>query len=519
MKRLTWVKNIKQIVFGCLFLLIMAVLSQRYEAEAATGSITAGHQDTVSVYDMKSSNLKNLSVASSNKKVKVKKKTYTDNGVKHTAVLAWAPYSYGEDESATITIRYYDIQKKKTVSVKKQVQFLANYNGGYQSEYKLATNSSKVFTIRGSAKLNGVYSSIDRYESSMFAPYSGGADGEEICSITSNKSKKTFTVHTNGFGMSDCYVAAYFINGECTIYRFNVIASSQDDIVYARKLKLVKGKATVLYFHQIESGCLSVEMTKEGIVSTEITEDQDNKEVALTLKGLKEGKTEVNLIYNAKGRTLINQYIVQVVNQSPAEEEIHLTPKEVDHTYTCIYQLTDSSGNLIKANANTQFTEFIPDSPEVKISSDESYSYYIAFSTAGTYHIKVKLKDLEGKTVDEYELKFITDELRCIDAEEITFSSEADAKAFFCGGKYRSWSSGEYTIGFGDDDETISYWDGDPWLYKSGDSVPGNATYSIDIKQKKIIVKDYDVTLEIGYEVLSKNHVRLIINGKTWDFH
>ena len=519
MKRLTWVKNIKQIVFGCLLLLIMAVLSQRHEAEAATGSITAGHQDTVSVYDMKSSNLKNLSIASSNKEVKVKKKTYTDNGVKHTAVLAWAPYSYGEDESATITIRYYDTKKKKTVSIKKQVQFLASYNGGYKSEYKLATNSSKVFTIRSSAKLDSVYSSADRYESSMFAPYSGGGDGEEICSITSNKSKKTFTIRTDGFGMSDCYIAAYFINGECTVYRFDIIVPNKDGSVYTRELKLAKDKSTVLYFTQMESGCLNVETTEEGIVSTEITENQDTKEAALTLKGLKKGKTEVNLIYNAKGRTLINKYIIQVVNQSPVEEEIHLTPKEVDHTYTCIYQLTDTSGNLLKATAGTQYMEFIPDSPQVNISSDDWDYFDIAFSIAGTYHIAVKLKDLEGKTVEEYGLTFVTGELRCIDAEEITFSSEADAKAYFCGGKYKSWNSGEYTIGFGDNNVTNSHWDGDPWLYKSGDYAPGNATYSIDIEQKKIIVKDYDVTLEIGYEVLSKNHVRLIIKGKTWDFH
>lgn len=518
MKSLVLVRNIRKIVFGCLLILIMTVLFQNNEGKAATGTITAGDLDTVSVFDMKSSNLKNLSIASSNKDVKVKKKTYTDNGVKHTAVLASAPYSYGEDESATITMKYYDTKKKKTVSIKKQVKFLAGYNKGYESEYKLALNSIKVFTVRGSAKLESIYSSSEQYESSMFAPFSGGGDGEKICSITSNSSKKTFSIRTNGYGMSNCYVEAYFINGECTVYSFDIIVPRKDGSVYTRELKLAKDKSTVLYFTQIESGCLSVEMTEEGFVSTEITENQDTEEAALTLKGLKEGKTEVSLIYNAKGRTLINKYSIQVVNQSPVEEEIHLTPTEVDHRYSCVTLLTDSSGNLLKATAGTQYMEIVPDSSQVSISSDDWDYFDIAFSRAGTYHIAVKLKDLEGKTVEEYGLTFITGELSYSDAEEITFSSEADAKAFFSGGKYRSWSSGEYTLGFHDNNVIISYWDGDPWLLKSGDYAPGNATYSFDIEQQKIIVKDYDVTFDIKYEIISKKHVILTIKGKAWDF-
>lgn len=518
MKSLAWDRKIKQILWGCLLVLIITVFLQKNEVKAATDSITAGDMDTVSVFDIKSSSLKNLSIASSNKDVKVKKKTYTDNGVKHTAVLAWAPYSMGEDETATITLQYYDIKKKKTVFVKKKVRFLAGYNGGYASQQKLSATGKKEFSIQGSAKLQSVYSSLNRYESSMFAPFSGGGDGEEFCGITSSKAKKTFTIHTYGYGMGSCYVAASFINGEYKVYRFDIIAPEKDGSVYTRELMINKDKSTVLYFSQLESGGLSVQTTEKGIISTEITENQATKEAALILKGLKEGRTEVKLKYNAKGLTLVNTYIVHVVEPSPDEKEIRLTPKEVNHSYSCIYQLTDSSGNLLKATAGTQYMEIIPDSPQVRVSSDDWDYFDIAFSRAGNYHIAVKLKDPEGRTIEEYELTIIAGELSFSDYERITFFSEAEAKAFFCGEKNRSWSSGEYKLGFHDNGVITSYWDSDPWLFKSGDYAPGDATYSFDIEQQKILIKDYDVTIEIMYEIISEKHVRLTIKGKTWDF-
>lgn len=518
MKSLAWAGIIKKILLGCLLILIMTVLLQKNEVKAATDYITAGDLDTVSVFDMKSSSLKELSIASSNKDVKVKKKIYTDKGVKHTAVLAWAPYSMGEDETATITLRYYDIKNKKTVSVKKKVRFLADYNGGYASRQKLATVGRKVFTIGGSAKLQSVNCSLDRYESSMFAPFSGGGDGEEFCSITSSKARKTFTIHTFGYGMGSCYVAASFINGEYKVYRFDIIVPEKDGTVYTRKLKLTKDKSTVLYFSELESGGLSVHTTEEGIISTEITENKTTKEATLILKGLKEGRTEVELKYNAKGIALVNKYIIHVVDPSPVEKEIRLTPKEVDQSYSCIYQLTDSSGNLLKATTGTQYMEISPDSPEVRINSADWDYFDLEFSRPGTYHITVRIKDLEDKTVEKYGLTILAGELSFSDYETITLSSEAEAKAYFCGEEYRSWSSGECKLGFHDNGVITSYWDSNPWLFKSGDYVPGDATYSFDIEQQKIIIKDYDITMEIMYEIISEKHVRLTIKGRTWDF-
>lgn len=518
MKRTAMDKKITRIVFGCMLILIMTVLFQRQEANAAAGSITAGNQDTVSVFDMKSSNLKDLTIASSNKNVKVKKKTYTDGGVKHTAVLAWAPYSYGEDATATVTVKYYDNKKKNTVSIKKKVNFLADYNGGYKTEQKLALNGSKKFLIPGSTKITNIYTSLYKYDSSMFAPFSGGGDGEEICFVNSSKKNRTVNIITDGYGMAECYIYVSFINGEYLVYHFNVIVQREDGGIFTKELKLAKDKSTVLYFAPPKSKRLSVKTDKEGIVLAKIMENQDMKEAALVLTGLKEGKTEVSLVYDADGKALVNKYIIRVVEQSPVEDEIRLTPKEEERSYSCIYQLTDSSGNLLKATTGTQYMEIVPDSPEVSVNSADWDYFDIGFSRSGTYHIAVRLKDLEGKTVEEYVQTIIADELKYSDQKDLSFSSEEEAKAYFCGENYRSWRSGEYSISFYKKGIITSLEDSNPWLFISGDFVPGDATYSIDIKQKKIIVKDYDRIVQIAYEIISKDHVRLMIDGRTRDF-
>lgn len=518
MKGLVRDRKVISIVIGSLFILIMSLLVQRQEAQAASSSITAGNMDTVSIFDMKSAGLKNLSVASSSKNVKVKKKTYTDNKIKHTVVLAWAPYSLGEDETATVTIKYYDIKKRKTVSIKKQVSFLADYNGGYKKSYTMAPNVSQNFTIRGGAKIKDAYSSLYRYESSWLAPFSGGGDGEEICTITFNKLKKAFAVRTNGYGMAECYVAVSFINGEQHVYRFHVIVPEEDGSIFTRDMKLVKDQSTVLYFTPPESGRLRVQTAEEGIVSAEITENKNTKEAVLVLKGLKEGSTEVSLIYDAEGESLVNKYRINVISQSPLAETIHLTPTEEKDGFHCIDQLRDSSGNLLKATVGTQYIEIVPDSPEVSVSSLDWDYFDLEFSQPGTYHIAVKLKNLEGKTVEDYVLTVVAGTLNYSDNEEIAFSSEAEAKTFFCGDSYQSWYSGEYSISFSKGDVISSIQGSNPWLFKSGDYAPGDAVYSFDTKQHKIIVKDYDRTIEIVYEIISKKHVRLTIEGRTRDF-
>lgn len=513
-----WMKQIKWVICSYMVLLFIMLLSQNYEAKAATKSVTVGTFDTVSIFDMKSSELKNLSVASSKKDVKVKKKTYTDNGVKHTAVLAWAPYSGGDKEEATVTIKYYDIKKRKNVTVKKQTNFVPDYNGGYETEQTIALNADQRYIIRGSAKLKSIYNSLDRYESSMFAPFSGLGDGKEICTVTSSMKNKTFRIFADGYGKMGCYLAAYFINGEITVYKFNITVPSEDGSIFTREMKLVKGESTVLYFTPPESGRLSVQTGEEEIVSAELTENQDTKEAALILTGLNKGKTEVSLVYDTKGKPCINKYIINVVEQSPTTEEVLLTPTEENHSYACSYQLTDSCGNLLRVLPGTQHMEVLPDSSEVSVEYYTEDYVTLKFFAPGTYHVEVNLKNLDGSVVQNYMLTVTAGKLDYKDKEEITFTTEADAKAFFCGEAYRIWSSGEYTISFHDNNVITAIWASNPWFLKSGDYAPGDATYSFDIKQQKIIVKDYDRTLELSYEIITKDHVRLTIEGKTRDF-
>ncbi len=518
MKRTVRIQWINKIVYGFLLIFITLALFQKQEVKAATGGIIAGDQDTVAIFDSKASSLKNLSIASSDKNVKVKQKTYTDNGVKHTVVLAWAPYSMGEDETATVTVKYYDTKKKRTQSIKRQVSFLADYNGGYKADHTIASNGSKKFTIKGKGKLKAIYSSMDRYDSAMFAPFSGGGDGEESCVLTSDKKNKTFTIHAKGYGMMGCYVAASFINGENTVYRFNFTMPSKDGSVFTRDMKLIKDKSTVLYFTPPESGKLSVRMEEKGIVSAEIMENQDTKEAALILKGIKEGKTEVSLIYDAEGKSLVNKYRINVIMQAPVEEAISLIPSEEDRSYTCIYQLTDSSGNLLKSTVGVQYMEIVPDSKEVIVEGYDWDDFDLRFSSPGTYHIAVKLKDLDSKSVEEYVLTITAGELQYSDYEKISLSSEEEAIAYFCEKDYQQWRSGEYSITFFKNNKITAIQDSNPWLFKSGDYAPGDATYSFDLKQQKIIVKDYDRTIEIAYEIISKEHVRFSIDGRMLDF-
>ncbi len=518
MKKGKWIKRINGLVFGGLLILILTVSLQPKEAQAATKSIKAGNFDTVSVYDMNSSGFQKLALVSSNKEVKVRKKTYTDNGVKHTAVLAWAPYSLGEDETATVTIKYYDTRKRKNVSVKKQVSFLADYNGGYEAEQAIEINSSRTFRMKGTVKLESIYSSLDRYESSMFAPFSGGGDGSESCTVVTSKKDKTFRILADEPGMMGCYVAGYYINGEISVYRFTIIVPSKEGNVFTQELKLVKDRSTVLYFTPAESGRLSVQISDQEIATAKIMENQDTKEAALILTGLKAGETSVNLSYDENGKTITNHYVLQVIEESPVKDEILLTPTEEEQSYSCIYPLTDGSGNLLKAITGRDYMEIVLDSKEVSVEYYTWDKVNLRVSKPGTYHISVRLKDLEGKTVEEYTLTVTAGELKYSNTEEIIFTNEADAKAYFCGKEYGSWISGEYTIGFQKNDVITAIWASNPWFLKSGDYAPGDATYSFDLKQQKIIVKDYDRTIEIPYEVIAKNHVRLTINGKTLDF-
>jgi hypothetical protein len=103
--------------------------------------------------------------------------------------------------------------------------------------------------------------------------------------------------------------------------------------------------------------------------------------------------------------------------------------------------------------------------------------------------------------------------------------SEEEMINFLCynGDKYSSWSEVNYVMTFNKKGHFTCYdaGAGNPWFLKYGDTVEGEASYTIDAKNKLILVEDYDRTINIHYNIVSSFEIDITIddNPRVYKFY
>lgn len=515
------VNQLKWVVGSILIIFAIVMILPKEAVKASTKTMTAGVFDTISVFDKTSASVKNVTWTSSNKGVNMKKKTYLSAGKKHTVILAFVTNNTGEAQTSKITIKYYDINKKKTYTIKTSIKFIKDYNRGYSKDQTMKQGAKKNFEIKNSAQIKAIHSVFGTYDSSKFMIGSYGEDAQGICTVKTSTKDKKFNVTANKYGRADSIIIVDFMNGEQYWYQFQVSIPEGDGSIYTENKKIVKGQSIILYYAPQAVGKITVKSADETVVSAKLTQNKEVAEEALVLTGLKTGKTKVSVTYDDNGKSIVNKYEINVLDNSPLSKAILLSPTEVDLMYTCSYPMTDSSGNELRMTEGAfRHIEITPNSSEVRVDYYGQDQITLKITAAGLYNVDVKLKNLDGSVVQSFTLAITAGALQYSDYEKIIFAQEEEAKDFFCGTSNKTWinRTHEYLITFSQDDVVRAIEASNPWFIRYGDYAPGEATYSIDINRQVIVVDDFEQTVEIGYEIISKDHIRLTINGQTLDY-
>ncbi|BCN30931.1 hypothetical protein [Anaeromicropila herbilytica] len=517
-------KKLKVILFCTIIMILVVMIFQNMESKTkmetttktTTKTMTAGVYETVSVFDMKTASIKNLTFSSSDKRVSVKKKTYLSNGKKHTAVLACVANNTWKEESSSIIVKYYNANKRKSFNVRIKINFAKEYNRGYSATQLFNKGEKKSFKIDNSVEIDSIHSTFGKYSSSMLGFDTVVYEDSNVCTMKTSEKNKNFTITATNYGYTSGNVFVDFKDGSEYWYQFGIMVPKNDGSIYTESKKVVKGKSVILYFTPPKSGKLSIDIKDNTIVSAKLSEDVKSASASLLLNGLKIGKTDIFLTYHDKGKAIVNKYEINVIETYDMPQVVTLKPKEVKGIYTCSYPITDTSGNPLTGGSMEQITS---DSSEVNAVLVDG-KMQLSISAEGTYHVNVIFKNIDGSVAQKYTLTIIAENLKYSDEENITFATEAKAKDFFGGTSGKSWwnEEQEYTVEFLKDD-VINAIDGtNPWFLIYGDSVDGDATYSIDINRKVIVINDYKQTIELGYRVISKRHIRLTYNGRTLDY-
>ncbi len=127
-------------------------------------------------------------------------------------------------------------------------------------------------------------------------------------------------------------------------------------------------------------------------------------------------------------------------------------------------------------------------------------------------------KDLDSVSNEKEDLKTVSNE------KEDTYNyTKEEMIQFLCynNGDYSNWYESDYVLVF-QKDGIFSCYDasaGNPWLLQYGDTVEGNASYSVDTKNNQIVVKDYDKDIIMNYTIVSNNEIEVKIEGIDEIFH
>lgn len=496
------------------------VLAMSNHTMAAATTVDAELGDTVSAGQYSSKKVSKVQAKSSNKKIQAKVKTFTVNGVKNYSVNTSIKESYFNSasgtESSNITITYYDKSKKKTITQKVKVIFHDGYQ--YKREHLILVEENKTTALK-TMKRSSSLSSVNTFDIDKY---------EDYCQMSHKKNSNTINITGIKKGNAKIVIQAEYKNGEIIKEEYTLL------IVDSKKkmstTKVLDGKTTQLYLELPLTGKVTLKSSNKAIVTTEVQQlsgrkyfkdkwmkdfdamsgynsNQNKLMTSILLNGKSEGKATVTVTYkNEKtGKNYKILIPVQVVNKSVIEEvqKINLVNPIVDSEYTDY--LTDQLGNPIGGSLTN-----LESDRHVYV---QKYDRVLIQGRLGEdFNIKCTTRDLKGKKIDSFtkSIEFVKGTIT--ENPQYIFEDIQSAMDYFNGG----WLASEnLVLKFYDNGELGTYYAvGNPW--NIGDWEIYDATYSINIVNQTITIKEGENSAVASYSILDKDRFILTVEGQDY---